>query len=246
MWIFDKFFRKGDCGHPEPEPCTCINLPYETVQVAGSEAVSTCLRLREEGAGRFTPIILGDPNDLGLLLDGIEADRRLPQRIIDLSAGISMRSFMERRIAEEEEYYRDVEEGDWPDDETPSQELMGHKNVLRGVPLKTVAICKIPTPRSWEVPAYLSFGGWNECPAPEEHVALLRYWHENYGADIITVTSDVIECTVSRPPAERSQALALAREHFVYCADIVYQGTESISSLAAVLCGGKTWYFWWD
>jgi hypothetical protein len=96
------------------------------------------------------------------------------------------------------------------------------------------------------VPALLGFGGWNSSPAPEEHVALLKYWNEKYGADIITVTNDTIECTVSRPPATREQALELAREQFIYCSDIVYQGTETLSALAASLQRGKTWFFWWD
>ena len=38
-----------------------IALPHETLTVAGTEAVSTCLRLRAEGAGRITPVMLGDP-----------------------------------------------------------------------------------------------------------------------------------------------------------------------------------------
>ena len=40
--------------------------------------------------------------------------------------------------------------------------------------------------------------------------------------------------------------MALAREQFVYCPDIVYQGTGTLAGLAAALLEGTTWYFWWD
>jgi hypothetical protein len=246
MGIFRRFFGERGNDRSQPEPDVSVVLPYETLTVAGTEAVSTCLRLRAEGAGRITPVILGDPKKLSSLLDVVPANGGSPQTIIDRSERISMGSFLDKRLAQEEEYYRNVEKGEWPEGVTPSQDLTGYTDIVKRRPLKTVAICKVPTPRSWEVPAYLSFGGWNECPGPEEHVALLRYWQENYGADIITLSSDVIECTVSRPPTERAQALALAWEQFVYCSDIVYQGTETLSSLAATLCGGKTWFFWWD
>lgn len=35
---------------------------------------------------------------------------------------------------------------------------------------------------SYEVPAYLEFGGWNDCPSPELQVAVLREWHKEYNA----------------------------------------------------------------
>jgi hypothetical protein len=246
MRIFRRWFGKSDDRRPEPEPDPSVTLPYETLIVSGDEAVSTCLRLRVEGAGRFTPVILGDPKCLSILRDVITADGDSPQRIIDRSEEISMQSFVDARLAGEGEYYRNVKKGEWSENGAVSQNLTGHTDLVKGIPLKRVAICKVPTPRSWEVPAYLSFGGWNECPGPEVHVALLRYWHETYGADVITLLSDVIECTVSRPPAEREQALTLAWEQFVYCSDIVLQGTETLFSLAAILRGGKTWFFWWD
>ncbi|WP_414650247.1 DUF4253 domain-containing protein, partial [Duganella sp.] len=33
---------------------------------------------------------------------------------------------------------------------------------------------------------------------------------------------------------------------YLYCADIVDQGTESIEALAATLLNARVWYFWWD
>ena len=249
MGFFDKLFgkRKDESEASEEPPKADAKLPFESLILPGTEAVATCLRLRQEGAGIFTPVMLGDPNELEGLLDGLESNAEsTPKEIIEQSRAITISSFIKDRMEEDEELYRDVEDGEWPDNVKPSSELTGHTDIVRRTPLKRVAICKVPTPRSWEVPAYLGFGGWNSSPSPEQHVAILRYWHEKYGADIITLTNDTIECTVSNPPTTRQQAMELAREQFIYCSDIVTQGTLTISSLAASLQGGTTWFFWWD
>jgi len=104
----------------------------------------------------------------------------------------------------------------------------------------------VPTPRGWEAPAFLNFGGWNACPQPAEHCAVLAYWKGRYGAEVASMTRDVIELEVARPPASRDEAMALALEQFDYCEDIVDQGVGTISNLAADLLAGSPWYFWWD
>jgi hypothetical protein len=92
----------------------------------------------------------------------------------------------------------------------------------------------------------LKLGNWNNCPPPEEHVAIWRYWDEKYGLKVYAVTDDVIEMFVSRPPQSREAVLALAREQFFYCKDIVLQGVGTLAQLAATLQNSKHWYFWWD
>lgn len=62
----------------------------------------------------------------------------------------------------------------------------------------------------------------------------------------VSMTHDVAELLVERPPKDRQVALALAEEQFIYCSDIVLQGTESIEALAVGLVGGSAWFFWWD
>jgi Domain of unknown function (DUF4253) len=44
----------------------------------------------------------------------------------------------------------------------------------------------------------------------------------------------------------RKDALDLAREQYIYCSDIVSQGTGTLEALAAGLLGGTAWFFWWD
>ena len=57
---------------------------------------------------------------------------------------------------------------------------------------------------------------------------------------------DVMNIRVQRKPDTRAAALDLAREHYVYCSDIVDQGAGTLSALAAALMENDWWYFWWD
>jgi hypothetical protein len=98
----------------------------------------------------------------------------------------------------------------------------------------------------YELPAYLSFGGWNECPPPHIQVAILREWQGTYGAVPMCMTNDVLEFAVKHPPRNEADALKLAAEQWIFCEDIVSQGTESIRSLAKEICNSQTWFFWWD
>lgn len=109
-----------------------------------------------------------------------------------------------------------------------------------------VLIGLIPTPRSYEVPAYLRFGGWNECPPPEIHVALARQWNERFGARLVVNTSDVMEFELERPVATIEEARELVPVLYSYCNDIIDQGVGSREALARTLHRGRFWYFWWD
>jgi hypothetical protein len=140
--------------------------------------------------------------------------------------------------------------GTWPTEElrpTPDDQgvTVAFQNLERK-PLDTVNIAIIPTEDWTEIPAYLGWGGWNECPAPEYHVAALRGWRDRYGAELIGLGSDVVNLRTTRFAATREEALDLAREQYLYCADIVDQGTGSLSLLAANLMVDPWWFFWWD
>jgi len=57
---------------------------------------------------------------------------------------------------------------------------------------------------------------------------------------------DTINLQVANRPKTREEALALARDQYVYCPDIVDQGVETYNALAADLVANYWWYFWWD
>ena len=86
-----------------------------------------------------------------------------------------------------------------------------------------------------------------EClSSPRENCAAFRYWGEKYGAKIISITHDIVECTVERLPKDPEEALELAEEQYAYCTDLVDQGTGTLENLAASLLVSHTWFFWWD
>lgn len=105
-------------------------------------------------------------------------------------------------------------------------------------------LVEVPVKEPWQVFAYLPMGGWNECPTAEEHMAVAKYWYEQYGAVVAKISNDNIEYYVPDPVTEDD--FTLAEEQLAYCSDIVLQGVGSLTTLAASLRESTVWYFWWD
>jgi hypothetical protein len=213
------------------------------LRIHGSRAIDLWRRLRGavERTGSW-PVILGKPE---LLAEIEESETRSPEEIIEAARKIDAASWLEKRVEEEPDVH-EVEEGSWPSKAKPATAFQTPYDVLGGKPLPEVLVALVPTLNSWEAPAHLKYGAWNECPPPEAHVALMKRWHDLYGAEVACMADDVVEVQVARPPADRDGAMKLAREHFIYCTDIVHQGTETLEALASALLGSSVWYFWWD
>jgi len=148
--------------------------------------------------------------------------------------------------ADEEDDEDEPPLGEWPEETAPSIGLSVARDVVTDEPLATVHIVLVPTADPTTVPAYLRWGGWNACPAAEYHVAALRHWRDRYGAELVGMDLSTLNVRVARKPATRDEAIDLARLQHVYCSDIVDQGTETISVLAAGLMAHPWWFFWWD
>ena len=136
--------------------------------------------------------------------------------------------------------------GKWPDMPDTAPGLSVAMDLLKNMPLPSVHITLIPTQDWTEIPAYLRWGGWNDCPDPEYHVAALRSWRDRYSVELVGLSGDTMNLRGARPPLMRDEAIALAREQYAYCTDLVYQGTQTISNLAAALMANDWWFFWWD
>ena len=141
--------------------------------------------------------------------------------------------------------------GVWPDiidpeDSDPHDFLLPEEFLQIPKGQEMVTLCLLPIEQSWEVPLCLQFGGWNECPLPAEHSSVQLSWQQRYGAEIVCMSGDIIECIVTSPPTTQREARTLALEQFAYCSDIVHQGVGSLEELAARLLRNQTWYFWWD
>jgi len=133
--------------------------------------------------------------------------------------------------------------GEWPGATSGSPGLSVAYDILTRQPLAKVHIVLVPTADPTTVPAHLHWGNWNACPAPEYHVAALRHWRDHYGAELVGLEMDTLNLRVARKPATRGEAIELARLQYAYCNNIVDQGTNSLSVLAAELMAHDWWFF---
>ena len=128
----------------------------------------------------------------------------------------------------------------------PSHEFSLPYEVLSRQPLGRMWLVDFTGIKRHEIPIYLQYGGWNACPMPEIHAALLQRWSEKYGAELFGLSGDVLEVYVKNPPSDYEAAHTLAKEQMAYCDDIVFQGTMTVERLAKGLMDSSSWYFWWD
>lgn len=113
------------------------------------------------------------------------------------------------------------------------------------VPHAEVALVRVPTPHSWEIPAYFLFGGWNFIASPAQMVAVAKYWHERWGAEICGICQESLEFRVARKPPSHEEAVALLREHYLFCSEIELD-QDALEEMAADLRVMDYWFFWWD
>lgn len=215
------------------------------------------------------PVLVGGDNELATFLEYVSSQEfGTTKEILDAAARLDPCLWLEERHEEvvdeilefggplyspsadgllgDREEFRGMPSGPWPEQARPSGELLIPLHPTTKKPLQKVNLVLAPTAVCWQVPAYLRFGGWNECPGLEVQVAMMKLWQQHYGAEVVGIAGDVVEMQVERPPLTKLDALRLAKQQYLYCQDIVDQGTGTLESLAAVLLDGTSWFFWWD
>lgn len=231
-------------------------FPYPLIYVHGKDAEAELRRLmrtgKEEG---FSSIIIGhsEVSRVRETMKGpcaLARNRELPQ-LYESSVEDILRA---AESIHPEHWFREREEES--DMEAEDEDEFGEPSYREGLsvpfevvsrkPHEEVLIARIPTPYSWEIPAYLKAGGWNDCPEAAVQVAVSKYWHGLYAAELACMSGDVAEYLVAKPPTDRASADALAREQYLYCGDIVWQGVGTVPNLSKTLLGSRYWYFWWD
>ena len=139
---------------------------------------------------------------------------------------------------------------DWIGRETdgdPISNFTGYCPVCGGMLEEDVLLLEVLVHNPWEMIGYFPMGGWNDCPGPEEMIAICKYWYEKYKAVPAVFTHDVMEFYAPEG-LNGVDPIEAAKEHYAFCTDRVYQGTRTgkLSELAAGLEGSQVWYFWWD
>jgi hypothetical protein len=219
-----------------------MDFPCEVIKVDGKQAVQKYQEFKATAG--VIPVILGDSDEIASSMESMSYIEATFAQLLQKAEAIDAEQWFIRRKAQDPEYY-DTTPGEWEDLE-PANEISVHLDVLFGEPKPEVYIALVPVVKSWMIPAFLKTGSWNDCPNPEEHAAIFKYWDEKYGINVVGITTDVIELEVRNPPTTKEQALQLAQQQFIYCPDIVYQGTQTIAALASTLLNGRIWFFWWD
>lgn len=229
-------------------PCKVLaaGTPYEDMLDAYEEALE---RGKQEG---FTPVLVVVDDTLEDFLgsladeeyspeDALHAEERSGKEILDARFEEYMDDFMEDFEADMEEFI-----GEYDGEPELIDEYSSLCDFSSGETLETILV-ELPTANPWEVVAYIPFGGWNECPPPEEMTAICKYWYESYGAVPVTITHDTLEMSVPAPVGEE-KALEVAKEHYAFTPDRVDQGTSSgcLSEVAASVAVSDVWFFWWD
>jgi hypothetical protein len=249
------------------------SFPYPIVRAPGAEALATWERMRL--APGTPVVLGGEDEFARVAewVQFAAKDGRTPDSIIAQAAAYVFPDDLRARLRREEVAFQEwlrsdpnlkaTEEllsrglsgeprrGPWPatppDDPglTVKDEFTISGSSFSKRPYDEVFIATVPTQDWTEAFAYLAYGGWNSCPHSHEHVAAFRYWTARYELVLVGMSGDVLNLRAARLPKTRDEALALAREQYEFCSDIVDQG-GTLDDLAAGLMANRWWYFWWD
>jgi hypothetical protein len=221
------------------------------LMTGGESAVELWRRLRlAAGEIGYWPVILGGDEDLdqhgeSFRMTAEPSSCGSVTRMISAGMKVDVTAWLTERAAGDDVCSFPAA-GPWPEGDLATHHFTLPVDPEHGKPLPRVYIGLVPTVIGWQVPAYLRFGGWNGCPAPQFHVAMLKHWRNAYGAEIVGLGGEMLEMAVARPPQDRAAALRLAREQFVYCPDVLRQGDGSLEAKAAMLLRATAWSFWWE
>lgn len=150
------------------------------------------------------------------------------------------------------------EDADWPgladappgtaqDPDATASDLVD--SLLAGGPLKDPRLALVPARRSADIPAAIGWMG----PANHEDdtgrlCSVLRSWEDRFGIRVIALGFDHLLASVATPPTTLAEAEALAAEHFAFCPDNIWQGSDTTLTAYAEnqLVNRQVWHFWWD
>ena len=163
-----------------------------------------------------------------------------------------------RRACDDNPYFRNMQPpADWPP-AVPGSGLARSVEDVLTVPLLTGLLRPVPAdePRCvllvpaawrWEVPGWLGFGYFNDCPPVSHHVAVARQWQAEWGSRVVGFGHDILVMTVERMPASQAEAMDLAWQHAGYCPYVIeHCSCDTIHEYAARLMTTSVWHFWWD
>ena len=221
-----------------------IGCDYKKIDKSYSGQQITQLYLKEYENGRrsgYTPIILSCDDSLAEILEinskingNVEEYRKKVSNVDSAYGKEFLRNRFQDLVENIKKYYGNTVNiyGDFDDKMKPWK-------AFDSLSSNELILVKIPTLNPWEVFAWISFGGWNECPDAEEMIAVCKYWYQLHKAVPAVISGDSLQMYCFEPVRERSDALKLAEEQYGFCNDIIDQGIEKIKLLASLLINSK-------
>ncbi len=117
---------------------------------------------------------------------------------------------------------------------------------IRALAADRVNIALVPAAAGWEVPALVAWSGAERDDiGGGEHLSVLAFWNQSYGAELVSLGLETLECLVDRPPEDARGAFELAVQHYAYCPALMDNLVPAMGALAATLFG-RHWYFDWS
>ncbi|HEY4377162.1 MAG TPA: DUF4253 domain-containing protein, partial [Acidimicrobiales bacterium] len=117
---------------------------------------------------------------------------------------------------------------------------------VRSVQGSPVQIALIPAAGGWEVPALLAWAGAERRGhGGAEHLSVLKFWHDAYGAELVSLGLESLECLLETPPVDGRSAFELAVQQYSYCPELMDNLAPAMGALAATLLG-RHWLFDWS
>lgn len=222
---------------PEGWEKSVRNFPFRLFETSGADALSAWERLKRRGEGY--PVVIGAAEDVIRLSERLAAPTKG-----DGTAESEPRDWnaiMERSCCRD-----GPPVGHWPDEIPESPHLSVALDMCTCMPRDTVYLTLVPANDDIAVHAMLRPGGGDVDGQASLRTAALRSWKTRYGAEIVGGSADAINIRIRRRPQTRDEALALAREQYEFCPDIIEKCVGDLSPLAAMLMEEDWWYFWWD
>lgn len=224
-------------------------MPFTTLKIPGAAAIETLesRRLAYARSGKY-PFLIGNAEEVERIRQAAEHNDQEFDDIIRESLSLDLAKWQRERRGEAEENGFSEREviGEWPGEVSEKGSISLHLHAVGREIMQEVFLGLATIRQPWHLPAVLKYGGWNDCPAPEVQCAFHRKWQSEFGAEIVGMSGDIVECVVKNPPRDQAAAIELAWQHYWYCADIVDQGCDSVCNLAATLINSGYWIFWWD
>ncbi len=118
-------------------------------------------------------------------------------------------------------------------------------DAVRAIQGAEVTIGLVPAAEGWEVPALLAWAGAERLDiVGGEHLSVLYFWNDAYGAELVSLGLESLECLVENPPVDARGAFELAVQQYSYCPALMDNLVPAIGGLAATLFG-RHWIFDW-